>query len=223
MARLDAQRFLLTYSQVPLASELNENTLVEFLQHRSTHFVWAEANHEFHADGGHHFHAIVVFDRRYRGNMDAFDFAGIHPNIQTIKSGRADLKRCRVYIRKDGTDRLATMGDAPDIDAMHPEAVERNSWHDLLSSTTQADFMENAAAWFPKEYILKYHDMASFAQHHYNAPSDYVGQYLRESFTVPTEADDWVAQVLGEVIFVFFSYSGSITRTSLIDFNVCNY
>lgn len=207
---LDAQRFFLTYSAITVP-DFNENTLADFLNGKN-HFDWAEVNHEHHQDGGDHYHAVVTFTRRYRGSMSSFDFLGIHPNIKPIKSGRLDLKRCREYIRKDGIDRLVTAGEAPEIeldDATSVNTTERNRWGQLLDSASQQQFLDNAASWFPKEFILRHHDILAFAHQHFNSPSEYVPEFPRDSFTVPEQADEWVTQVLGEVS------SGSLTRTSL--------
>ena len=206
---LDAQRFFLTYSQV-INPDVNEHTLTTFF-HGKNHFDWSEVNHELHDDGGSHFHAVVAFTRRFRGLLSAFDYLGVHPNIKSVKSGRRDLQRCRHYIRKDGVERLVAGGTPPELgDPDDTKATERERWSDALTCANQSDFMEYIKSAFPKEYILKYHDIDAFSRHHFNQPSEYEPQFPRDSFTVPAEADEWVASVLGEVC------SGSLTRTSLI-------
>jgi len=197
---LDALRFFITWAQIPEDELATTDTVAEFLHEFHDGDNWVEVCEEFHQDDGRHFHAVVVFDRRYRGTMASFDFAGRHPNIIPIKNGTSDLARTRKYLRKDGGE-FAFRGPVPDYVA----PTERHSWGELLRSPDAGSFLVNASQWFPKEYILRYHELAAFAQHHFNAPSTYVPEFPRESFVVPAEADDWVAQCLGEV---------SIFRTS---------
>lgn len=200
MPRFNAQRFFLTYSAVAdesITSALIANYLHLVINEPSG---WIEVNRELHADGTPHYHAVVTSPVRFRGQLNAFDFRGYHPNVRAIKNGKHDLGRCRDYIRKDGIDNLESRGPYPDY-VPHAEEVERHTWGELLASANSGEFLRNCADWFPKEYILRQHDILAFAQQHYNAPSDYIPDYPRDTYIVPPAADQWVADVLGEVSY----------------------
>ena len=64
--------------------------------------MWRAAE-EHHLDGGRHWHCYVAFHEvfRKRGG-DAFDVAGIHPNIQTSKNTPLDQLKMWNYLHKEG-------------------------------------------------------------------------------------------------------------------------
>lgn len=203
--RFDAQRFLLTYSQVP-ADAFDANQLATFLYGIVGEDGWVEVNRELHQDLGLHYHALAVFRARYRGRLDSFDFNGRHPNFKVVRRGKSDLGKVRDYIRKDGVEHLQLRGNVPDYEPAAVEETERHCWGDLLESPTQAEFMANCALWFPKDYILRNDDLVRFAFTHYNTPSEYVPQWPRDAYTVPAAADEWVIDVLRQVPVVLNIY-----------------
>lgn len=93
---LDGQRFFATWAQ---AADVDIDDLADHISNLVT-FDWLEIVQEYHQDDGIHYHAVIVFSTRYRGGMDAFDFAGHHPNIAPIKNATVDLTNYRHYIRK---------------------------------------------------------------------------------------------------------------------------
>jgi len=204
--RFDAQRFLLTYSQVP-EDTFDANQLATFLYGITGENGWVEVNREFHEDLGLHYHAIAVFTVRYRGALNSFDFRGRHPNFRVVRRGKNDLGNTRDYIRKDGVEHLQQRGVCPVYTPGDTETVERHTWGELYASKTQDEFLENAAAWFPKEFILRNTELVNFASNKYSNPSRYVPRHPTESYTLPAAADEWVADVLRQVRLIN-SYGG---------------
>lgn len=98
--RLNAQRYLMTFSQTGHRGDLNE--LMGFHLAMSPPISYYVVGHELHQDGGHHYHFVIIFKERYQGLMDAFDWMmECHPNIKPIKQGRKNLERAINYVKKD--------------------------------------------------------------------------------------------------------------------------
>lgn len=209
-ARLNAQRFFLTYSQVT-DWEFTENSLADFLS-SLPHFHWCEVAEEEHQDGGYHFHAVVVFQRRFQRGMHAFDLNGFHPNIEVIKNATTDLYRVRHYIRKGDRPNHSVSsheeepctftavpvgrGEVPDYVA----PTKRIDWGDILDTATDAEtFLQLVRTNKPADYVLQFDNIKAFAQHHFDHPSEYVSPYEQESFITTPELDDWVQNVLRQV------------------------
>lgn len=208
--RLNAQRFLLTYSQVA-DWEVSDESLAEFLSSFS-HFHWCEVARETHADGGFHYHAVVVFHKRFQRGMAAFDFRGFHPNIEVIKNGTGDLFRVRHYIRKgdDPSHPLASHEEEPCTYAYQPVGrgnvpeyvapAKRLDWADILDTAKDAQtFMELVRHNRPADFVLRHDNVKAFAQQHYDAPSDYVSPYEDDTWVTPPELDEWVENVFRQV------------------------
>ena len=189
---LNAQRFFLTYSQVGDASK---EALLDFLSTTHQHFDWAEVAAEHHQDGGRHLHAVVIFRQRIQRNTNAFDWAGFHPNIVVIRNGGKQLHNRRRYIRKEDENPVSSPS-APE----YTEEEERRPWGEILrTSTTQEEFLSGIEENYPKDFILRYDQIFSFAQRRFNAPSAYINEYPDDSWDVPAEVTDWVENVLREV------------------------
>jgi len=207
IARTNAQRYFLTYSQVDIATA-SIHALADYLIDRhtvSSSCEWLEIVHEKHQDGGDHYHAVVVFSARYVAPITVFDFNGFHPNIKSIASAGKQLNDKRKYIRKSLNDiepplldaLFVTRGSVPEYTAV---ATTRDKWADIIDAPDQDSFLALAKTRDPKSYCLRYFDLLKFAQHKYNTPSYYVPEFPRESFTnVPEEAEAWVEEVMGEV------------------------
>lgn len=194
--RLNAQRFLVTYAHTEDNAEFLGPSLAIFLKD-FPFCQYVAVNREFHADGGQHWHAVLYFTRRYQGVVaTCFDFLGQHPNIRTLRS-RKHFFNCLDYIVKYGDAHHTTFGELPDADIGEEK---RNAWADALRDSTSAvEFMGAIEIADPKSFVLRYFDILAFANNRWNAPSSYVPEYPRESYTVPAAADQWVADVLGEV------------------------
>lgn len=209
-ARLNGQRFLLTYSQVGDNAAFNIISLGDFLYSIEA-FHWAEIAEEVHADGEPHMHCVVVFRRRLQKHMGAFDFLGKHPNIKPIRNGGLDLFRARHYIRKgvnephSPTDHEEaccytyepySFGTVPRYLVPQP----RLSWGEILDGATDLeDFLRGIRQHYPRDYILRFENVLTFGQQHFSRPYDYVPQRQPEEFRVPDELDEWVESVLRQV------------------------
>lgn len=192
-SRLNAQRFFLTYSQSPT---LSCDAIANFLQESHPHFAWCEVVREFHQDDGIHFHAVVAYSGRIQRTTSAFDIEGRHPNILVTKRGRQLADR-RWYLRKDlgEGEEVTTRGTPPDI-----EEAERLTWYECLHNAADKEtFLENVRINYTKEYIIHHDAICSFAQAHYNPPSDYEDPFPAESWRIPEHLEDWVTNVLAEV------------------------
>jgi len=242
--RLNAQRFLLTYSQVSHVNvDFTLNGLADYLFSKGTASApidWVEVCREYHEDGNPHYHAVVTFDGRYQGRVDAFNFRGINADVKPIKDSKHDLYRSRLYLVKclPGGDKwnplehdldtfpdyeeeyvlqhFTTRGGPPMLEppAADSKTTKRDKWHEIVSAADQQDFMAQLKEKSPKSYVTRYFDMLKFAQEKFNTPGTYVPEYPRGSFiNVPPEADNWVEEVFGEVSIC---HPARMARTSLI-------
>jgi len=222
--RLNGIRYFLTYSQVN-DENLDLDHLADALLLTGPH--WLEAAEEHHQDGGRHFHVVIVYKtRRQQAVSTYFNVAGFHPNIKAIRNGGKDLYHRRHYIRKEekGTHDPShkdedcdyagiptVRGDVPPYSST--DAPERDDWGAIVEqSGSRAEFLDRVRSAFPKDFVLKYDAIEHYAQRFYNTPSEFVPKYTRDSFTVPAELDEWVANTFAEVCFC----SGSLARTSLV-------
>jgi len=205
--RLNAQRFFLTYAQ---CADLSQSDLADFLY--DTHSPsWIELAREVHADGGHHIHVVIIFGARFQGQMGSFDYEGYHPNIETIKHGKRDIYRVRHYIRKEDKETHSekhhdgpccysgvpyTRGAVP----VYTDETERLSYGDILDkSTTAAEFLDLVRRYQPADYVLRNDAIEQFAAYHFTAPQEYTPAFAPDSFVVPHEVDEWMAEVFNEV------------------------
>lgn len=208
--RLDAQRFFLTYPACGDNPEINTVSLGNFF-HELPNFHWAEISREWHRNDEPHYHCVVVFRSRVQRHMGYFDFRGKHPNIRVIRNARLDLFRCRHYIRKgQEEEHSATHENGPCTYSFEPEPVgavptyvipgQRLSWGEILDGAIDIDtFLHGIRTHYPRDYVLRYDQVLSFAQTHFNRPYDYVPAFETEAFRVPDELDDWVTNVLRQV------------------------
>lgn len=206
-ARLDGQRFFLTYSQVP--EDFDGSVLLVDLDLLNP--TWVEAIAEQHQDGGTHWHAVVVFPRRFQRNMSAFDSQGVHPNIQSIRNGTTDLFRCRHYIRKgdkethgpshednpcDYTAEPIYIGRVPPYSI----PVTRLTWGEILTRSQDVEnFLANVKEHYPRDFVLRHDAVLSYAQTYYSRPDHWVPEFTQDQFFVPDELNEWVADVLHAV------------------------
>lgn len=192
-ARLNAQRFFLTYAQ---SENLSAEGIAEHLEASHPDFAWCEVVREFHQDDGIHFHAVVAYKKRVQRLTSSFDLDGRHPNVLTCRKGR-DLRNRRYYLRKDLAEgeSVTSRGRCPDI-----EEAERLTWRECLEgSATQEEFTEAIRTHHTKEYILHFDAIRSFAAHHFNSPSDYQNPYPENTWFIPRQLEGWVEDVLEEV------------------------
>lgn len=214
MPRFNAQRFFLTYSQCGL---LSRNDLADYLYEEHSP-LWLELAREEHQDGGQHIHCVIVFESRFQKNMSCFDYEGFHPNVAVIKHGHADLYRCRHYIRKGEqeahdprhkgtvcsyTEEPVHRGEVPE----YLEKAERYGWGDILESARDADeFKQLVRKHKPADYVLRNDAIEQFAAHHFSAPQTYTPTFEKDTFVVPAQVDQWLAEVFGEVSYFLFRH-----------------
>lgn len=196
--RFDNKRVFLTYSQV------GERTLASIYEFLTTlkdgrgdvvPIEYAVVCRERHQDGGFHFHGFLLFRERFQSrNARVFDFDGVHPNIESVR-GERNVANKIAYTKKDGE--FQEYGNEP---AIAERANKQQHWLDLIdSSTDAADFMGKAKSVAPRDFVLQNDKFEAFAQKYYNTVSTYVSEYERETYTVPSECDDWVRDVLERV------------------------
>lgn len=208
--RLNGQRYLLTYSQCGEPFNVNVVSISDVLQD-IPNFHWCEIAREYHDDGEPHYHVVVVFRSRLQRNMSAFDVHGKHPNIQPIRNGRLDLVRARHYIRKGWEESHPIEHEnGPCTYTAEPEPFgtvprytipqQRLSWGEILDGATDVEqFLRGIREHYPRDYVLRFDQVLSFAQTHFARPYDYVPARQEEEFRVPDELDDWVQSVLRQV------------------------
>lgn len=199
--RLNAQRFFLTYAK---AEGLSKEDLLYFLPTVAPQFSWCEVAKETHRDGTPHYHAIVVHDSRVQVRTDAFDRRGYHPNIAVIRNGYKQLQNRRDYIRKEDEHPLAT-----DQTPEYTQEAERHTWGTILkTATTKEEFLAGIQEHFPREFCLNWDRLNTFANEHYNAPSDYFSPWPENNWNVPPEIDDWMADVFRQVCSHLLPHGG---------------
>lgn len=115
--KFDSRHFFLTYPQ----SDIENQELINALQLISQ-LEWARVCRERHEDGQLHSHAVGCFKRRFQTrNERAFDVAGRHPNIQSVRS----VARALEYVTKDG--------EYLDFGTI-PSKQEKRAWTDVLEA-----------------------------------------------------------------------------------------
>lgn len=208
--RFNAQRYFLTYSQ---ANDVGIDELADFISSLAP--CWLEIVQEQHQDDGIHYHVVVVFDNRFRQNLDAFDFQGHHPNFLVIKNGTVDLTNRRHYIRKGARPKEDehtvkshkqkacdyiiepdTRGNVP------PYAAEagRLDWGRILdSATNKEEFLDLVRFNQPQEWVLRHDAIVKFAETQYKPAKEPEPVYPAESWHIPAVLDEWVQEVFTEV------------------------
>lgn len=142
---------------------------------------------EFHADGGKHLHVVVGWASALRTrNERFFDFNGLHPNITSVRS----IARVLDYVRKDGD--WLSFGPVPDTERKDAK------WSSLIEdSESPEDFMAEAQARFPREFVLQNEAFRAFSRNYFNSPEVYEPQHT--VFQEHEQLDFWVREVLNVV------------------------
>lgn len=212
-ARLNGLRYFLTYAQVNDPDQ-SVDTFADALFALSP--VWVEVCREYHQDDGIHYHAVIVFkQRRQQPVATYFNVLGYHPNIRAIKNGGKDLYYRRHYLRKEEKDKHDTShkdepcdytgvptarGDVPPYSTV--DQAGSDDWGSIVEqSACRDEFISRIRSAYPKDFVLKYDAIEHYAQRFYNAPTQYVPQYPRETFSVPSVVDEWVTECWSEVSY----------------------
>lgn len=141
--RFDAIKVFLTYSQV---GERTKEDIFFTIDERYPvkDFFLGEERHQ---DGGRHIHAVFVFKAKVSSrSAQCFDVwdgeKWLHPNIKTIRRGKAHLETVVEYAGKDDPHPLTNMESKP-------------SWGELIEqSNTAQEFLDGVRKWYPRDYAL---------------------------------------------------------------------
>jgi len=138
--KLSCSTVLLTYSQT---GELTKQDVLFTLDEKLPPFDYAIGS-EQHADGGRHIHALLKtrtgkFQTR---DPNYFDVADFHPNIQTVKYGKAHFDRAHAYVEKEDHD--------PECTFPH-----KLTWADINENAScPAEFLMMVERNYPRDYVL---------------------------------------------------------------------
>jgi len=208
---LDGQRFFVTWSQ---AAEVSIDELADFISSLPD-FLWLEIIQEAHQQDGVHYHAVIVFARRFRGSMRAFDFGGLHPNIRAIRNATVDLDNRRHYLRKGNRSKedehtIASHKKSdcdycaePEQRGAVPEytvSAGRLDWGGIIQeATTEAEFLALCKKHQPKQWVLQNDQCCKYAAKYFAPQREPEKVYAPESFVVPAELDAWCREVFAQV------------------------
>jgi len=175
--RYEGKFVFLTYPRCELRPE---TVLAELRKNFDiNHWCIASEEHDQADEDGIilHIHAVIEFTSVVRTrNAAAFDIEGFHPNIQSVRSRKQALD----YVRKDG-----------DFISNFPETA-KTSWGNILAeSSNREDFLSRVRSCYPRDYVLSYDRIISFADAHFKPViPEYVNEY--EFNNVHPELTEWV-------------------------------
>lgn len=214
MPRTNAQRFFLTWSQVPLA-DVDLEGLADFLYALQPTPVYIEVVHEFHQDNGHHFHAVVEFPTRVQRDLTWFNWRDRTCDIKGIAP--SDIFNRRHYIRKGQRTKeeehtpKAHKTAACDYDlepcvrgTPPPYNAETSNgkltWADLvLGSATEEEFFDGVRTHFARDWVLSHDKIIGYGKKWYNKAPDFVATHQPAEFIPSPEVDAWIAEVKAKV------------------------
>lgn len=209
--RTNSKTFFLTYSQIDDDDAFIE-TLCDDLYALQPTPVYIEAAHERHQDGGHHFHVVIGYSDRLLRNLDYFDWAGYHPNIQGCRT--ADIYNRRHYLRKGERSKEEEHTPAahkttecdydyvPTIRGTPPPygLSGKVTWGDLVNdSATEAEFLDGVKSAFPREWVLRHEQIIGYARMYYHKAPPFEPRFSEESLDIPQEVVDWVDSCIEDV------------------------
>lgn len=166
--RLSSKNVFLTYPQVTFTRD----ELISFLRLKEPRYILVGS--ELHDDGGRHYHCALSFERKLDiRNAEFFDFCGYHPNIQSARR----IKDVIAYCKKEGD--FHEEGESP---------VKR-TWREVADATTKDEFFKTVKDVSPRDYILSYDRLCSFAEKFSSDHQPYVAEYT--DFTIPDIMRTW--------------------------------
>jgi hypothetical protein len=190
--RIRAQRFLLTYSNLP--EEFDWDALGPSIKALSEKSKYVVVSREIAPTTGlPHAHVFIDFGLTYIVNSpDEFDYDNHHPNIEGI---RVTPHKAADYVKKDG-DIIYEWGTPPD----KPKSKETKDdiWKGIMDKVTTADeFIERALKRAPRDTILHFSQIQAFAQHRYGdkAP-EYDGADVTPHYDRYPQLKSWVEDQL---------------------------
>jgi len=180
--RFNAKNVFLTYAQV--GDAFSQQDLFEhLLALRDIQPICLRVGREHHADGGTHYHAYGKWSVKFN-TVDPrfFDFHDIHPNIQSARNE----SQVWAYCGKDGDV----------VDFGIPPKCKRTYGDIIKEATTEAEFFEQCASTFPRDFVLNHERLEYFARKKFKRENPpYVDPYNGQ-FNIPDILDQWVANNL---------------------------
>lgn len=174
--RLQAKNIFLTYPQCTLSSTILLEYLSGLLSDHQVKYLCVAS--ESHQDGSPHLHALICLGKKLHvRSANFFDVDDFHPNVQAAR----DPKQVLDYIKKDGV--FEETGVPP---------TTKPSWSDCLVATTKQEFLQLVKATSPRDYVLNYERLISFADVHYPSPQlPYQSRFTNDNFNVPDILAEW--------------------------------
>lgn len=192
--RLSSKSFFLTYSQCDLTKE---DLLQHLVAHLHEYGPTLRVGHELHQDGGHHLHAYIRLERKLEraDGSRFFDHRGHHPNITSTRSHAQVI----TYVSKDGdfVD-YGDVGDGP--------GSAKNSWAQIAASVDRQQFLAAVKKDFPRDYILSYDRLLSYASAVYKPTETAYIPRERDEFDTSLYADmqNWIDQGIDFQVYIAF-------------------
>lgn len=196
--RLQAKNIFLTYPRCDIPLQALLTSITELFSDLST-VTYAVVASELHSDQAptdqetpicaFHRHVVCCLSTKIHIRDAAkFDVDGFHPNIQACR----DLKASIAYCKKDGD--FIEFGSAP---------IARSTWSDCLVACNKEDFLRLVSATSPRDYVLSYDRLLSFAEHHYADPKPAYTPAFTE-FNVPDQLAEWEHDSLDSTVGMLF-------------------
>lgn len=139
---------------------------------------------EDHQDGGKHLHAYLTFSNKLETkNPRWLDVDGHHPNVQGCRSPKNVL----TYVTKGGiyisSSPIAELED------------QGQSWGEIIkNSSSVEDFLRRITASHPRDAVLHYSAVVSFAEAHFSKTvEEFSSSFANDSWIVPSAISEWVS------------------------------
>lgn len=176
--RFNAKNAFITYAQCPLDKAVVQEKLLNAFPDTNYLLIGQEK----HSDGGLHLHVFQSFNERFHCRSPrAWDLEGgdgviYHPNVQAPRRCRDTLK----YVRKEDKTPLewGTWG--------------ATGWSEIIEAGTRDSFMETVRKLYPRDYVLSYDKLCSYADSHYSTDrTPFETPYTADDFTIPADLQAW--------------------------------
>ncbi|KAN0085082.1 hypothetical protein V8E54_001549 [Elaphomyces granulatus] len=185
-----AQRYLLTYSQVP--DTFDRDGLGPFLRsifEKATCITVAVEEHP--TTGGYHLHSYVDASTPFVINEPSLlDWSDCHPNIKPV---RTTPHKAYQYTLKDG-EVIFEEGEIPETPS---KLSNDDKWTTILEATTKEDFLKAAVDTAPRDSVLHFSSLLTFADWRYrDTPGEFIApEYECRCESYPT-LTDWIKSCL---------------------------
>lgn len=171
--RVQARTLFLTYPQSGSAKK--EDLLLFLVENFQPEYCVVSS--ETHADGSPHLHAVAGFAaRREWSGVGAFDFAGLHPNVQSARNAAAVIQ----YTIKGGC--YDTFGAVP----------IRQRWADIAAIGERDEFLSAVRAAYPRDFILSNSRLVEYGEQLATSARGAYEPDLSRSWDLPTALVEWL-------------------------------